>query len=57
VTPVDIADLKENNTFNNPIELASMQIADAADIQEEEVSNSLKFLDNNEAICWVAIYL
>ncbi len=51
--PAAIAAKKDNqqNGFNNPIELPSMQIADAADRAQEEAFNSLEFVKNKAVKC------
>jgi DNA-directed RNA polymerase subunit RPC12/RpoP len=44
--PAAVANRKDNdnkNTFSNPIELPSMQIADAADIQKEQAFQALEY--------------
>ena len=50
--PAAIAAKKDNqhNGFNNPIELPSMQIADAADRAQEEAYNSLEFVKKNKFV-------
>ncbi len=47
--PAAVANNKKS-TFSNPIELPSMQIADAEDRQREEAFNSLEFLKDNSAV-------
>lgn len=48
--PAAVANNRKDTSFHNPIELPSMQIADAADRAQDESFNSLEFVRKNKFV-------